>query len=195
MRSAQVQRKTKETDIRLELKLDGIGQAKVVSPLGFFNHMLETFAVHSGFDLNATMCGDIEVDQHHLVEDAGLVLGLALAEALDRRQGIMRAGFFAFPMDEAMAWAAVDLSGRPYCHWQWPGKGRKVAGFHTENLSEFFSAFCRGAGACLHLEVRYGRSEHHKVEALFKAFARALAEACRVDRRRRERVPSAKEVL
>ncbi len=194
-RTGAVHRTTQETDIRALLNLDGRGRYEVSTGIRFLDHMLELFARHGGFDLDLRARGDLDVDQHHTVEDTGLVLGEALRRALGTKRGINRAGYFIMPMDETLALAAIDLSGRPYFVMQGRVKARRVGDFQTELLEDFFQAFASAAGANLHLKIAYGRSSHHAVEALFKAFARALRYACSCDPRLKRQLPSTKGLL
>jgi len=194
-RRATIHRRTTETDIRASLNLDGRGRYQVTTGIRFLDHMLELFARHGGFDLNLEARGDLDVDQHHTVEDVGLVLGQTLREALGDKKGINRAGYFIMPMDETLALAAIDLSGRPYLVLHAPTKARTVGDLETELLEDFFQAFATAAGANVHLKVAYGRSSHHAVEALFKAFARALRYACSHDSRLKRQLPSTKGLL
>ncbi len=157
--------------------------------------MLELFARHGGFDLQLKASGDLDVDQHHTVEDIGIVLGQAVRQALGSKKGINRAGYFVMPMDETLALASIDLSGRPYLALKAPLRARFVGDLQTELLEDFFQAFASAAGANVHLKIAYGRSSHHQVEALFKAFARALRYACSRDRRLRRQLPSTKGLL
>ena len=193
MRTASVRRKTRETDVRLALNLDGRGKAEIETSLAFFKHMLETFARHAAVDLRMNLVGDDKVDAHHSVEDAGLVLGLALRKALGEARGIRRMGWALAPMDETLASAAVDLSGRPYLRWEPRFKGRRCGDLENDLFEDFFAALSVQLGAALHLRVEYGRSDHHKIEAVFKAFARALREACAEDERTAGISPSVKE--
>ncbi len=181
MRSAEIARKTGETDIRATLCLDG-GAYEISTGIGFFDHMLEAFAVHGGFGLEMTARGDLEVDCHHTVEDAGIVLGRAIAAALGDKKGVARFGSSLLPMDETLAECALDISGRPYFVWNAPEtlQTGSVGGFDCCMAEEFFRAVAMNAGITLHLGVRYGRNAHHIIEALFKAFARALAQASRI---------------
>lgn len=181
MRSAEIARKTGETDIRATLCLDG-GAYEISTGIGFFDHMLEAFAVHGGFGLEMTARGDLEVDCHHTVEDAGIVLGRAIAAALGDKKGVTRFGSSLLPMDETLAECALDISGRPYFVWNAPEtlQTGSVGGFDCCMAEEFFRAVAMNAGITLHLGVRYGRNAHHIIEALFKAFARALAQASRI---------------
>jgi imidazoleglycerol-phosphate dehydratase len=194
-RTATLHRKTAETDIKARLNLDGKGIYKISTGIRFLDHMLELFTRHGGFDLNLEAKGDLDVDQHHTVEDIGIVLGTLLREALGSKKGINRAGYFLMPMDETLAIAAVDLSGRPYLVLKAPLKVRNVGDLQTELLEDFFHGFTTTALANVHLKVAYGRSSHHAIEALFKAFARALRFACSHDRRLRTQLPSTKGML
>jgi imidazoleglycerol-phosphate dehydratase len=194
-RRAHIHRKTAETDIRVRLNLDGRGRYKVSTGIRFLDHMLELFARHGGFDLEVEARGDLEVDQHHTVEDIGLVLGQAFRQALGSKRGINRAGYFLMPMDEALAIAALDLSGRPYLVLEAPIRAKYVGDLQTELLEDFFHGFASSAAANLHLKLAYGRSSHHAVEALFKAWARALRYACSRDPRLKARLPSTKGLL
>jgi imidazoleglycerol-phosphate dehydratase len=188
-------RKTKETHISVQLNVDGTGKSEVHSEIGFLNHLLETFAKHGLFDISAEIKGDIKVDQHHTVEDVGIVLGNAFKEALHEKRGLKRAGFFMYPMDEALAMAAIDISGRPYLRMEATFKNKKVGDLATELLEDFFEGFAAALGATLHIRVYYGRSDHHKIEAISKAFGKALKEACELEKRLGNAVPSTKGVL
>ena len=194
-RTATVHRRTSETNIRLRLNLDGRGRYSVSTGIRFLDHMLELFARHGGFDLELRARGDLDVDQHHTVEDVGIVLGQAVRRALGSKKGINRAGYFIMPMDETLALAALDLSGRPYVVLRAPLKARRVGDLETELLEDFFQGFATSAGSNVHLKVAYGRSSHHAVEALFKAFARALRYACSRDARLKRQLPSTKGLL
>jgi len=195
MRKATVHRTTRETDIRVRLSLDGRGRAKISTGVRFFDHMLELVARHGAFDLEILARGDLDVDQHHTVEDCGLALGEAVARAAGSKRGILRAGYFLMPMDETLAAAAIDLSGRPQFVYRWKLRSRRVGDLQTELLEDFFQAFAQAAKANVHLRLFYGRSSHHQVEALFKAFARALRFALTRDRQLRGILPSTKEML
>jgi imidazoleglycerol-phosphate dehydratase len=195
MRKASVRRTTNETDIRLKLNLDGRGRAAISTGIRFFDHMLELVARHAALDLELTARGDLDVDQHHTVEDVGLVLGEAVRRALGSKRGILRAGYFLLPMDETLAAAAIDLSGRPCCVCRWKLRARRVGDLQTELLEDFFRAFAQTAGANVHLRLFYGRSSHHQVEALFKAFARALRFAATRDPQLKRILPSTKGLL
>ncbi len=195
MRSASLRRKTNETDIRLVLRLDGRGHYRVSSGIRFLDHMLELFARHGGFDLEFSASGDLDVDQHHTVEDAGIALGEAFTRALGDKRGILRAGYFLMPMDDTLGIAAVDFGGRSHAVVDTKVRARFVGDLQSELVHDFFEGFARGARANVHLKVMYGRSSHHKIEALFKAFARALRVACARDVRLRRMLPSTKGLL
>jgi imidazoleglycerol-phosphate dehydratase len=216
-RRAEIDRKTKETDIAVKLNIDGSGEARIDYPVGFMVHMLNTFARHGLFDLEIKATGDLEVDQHHLVEDTGIVLGQCFAKALGNKKGIRRNGSCLFPMDETLARAAVDISGRPYLVFDArlsgipltsatpprpsaPGSPAQAADapvsvFQTDTVEDFWQGFVSSAGIALHLDVLRGRSDHHKIEAIFKAAARALRDACELDGRAGDSVPSTKGSL
>ena len=176
-------RTTKETDITVTLNLDGTGKTEIDTGIGFFDHMLNGFARHGLFDLTVHAKGDLEVDSHHTIEDTGIVLGQAILEAIGDKAGIKRYGHFMLPMDETLALCAVDLSGRPYLVFDAPFKGEMVGGMDTQMAREFFYAVSYTAGMNLHLKVLYGENDHHMMEALFKAFAKALDAAVRMDPR------------
>ena len=195
MRRASVHRTTTETDIRLAINLDGRGRAKVSTGIRFLDHMLELVARHGALDLEISAKGDLDVDQHHTVEDLGIALGEAVRQALGSKRGILRAGYFLMPMDETLASAAIDFSGRAHCVCQWRFSARQVGDLQTELVEDFFRGFAQAAAANVHLRLVYGRSSHHQVEALFKAFARALRAACWRDRRMARLLPSTKGVL
>ena len=194
-RSATIHRKTNETDIRLKLNLDGRGKSRVATGIRFFDHMLDLVARHGAVDLEIAAKGDLDVDQHHTVEDVGIALGEAVLKALGSKRGILRAGYFLMPMDETLAAAAVDLSGRPYCVINAKISAKRVGDFQTELTEDFFQGFAQAARANVHLRVLYGRSSHHQVEAMFKAFARALRFAVSRDKRLRSVLPSTKGLL
>ena len=182
-RTAIVERNTKETKIRVTLELDGTGMGQIDTGIGFFDHMLEGFTRHGLFDLTAKCQGDIQVDSHHSIEDMGIVLGSAIREALGDKKGIVRYGSCMLPMDETLAMCAIDLSGRPYLVFDAPFKGAMVGTMDTQMAREFFYAVSYAAGMNLHLKVLYGENDHHMMEALFKAFAKALDAATRFDPR------------
>jgi imidazoleglycerol-phosphate dehydratase len=203
-RIAEIERKTKETEMFLRLNIDGKGEAKLNYPLGFMSHMLSTFARHGLFDIEGNAKGDLEVDQHHLVEDTGIVLGQCFAKALGEKRGIRRSGSCLFPMDECLARAAVDLSGRPFLYFDGQLTGSPLIStndngseykFQTDVIEDFWQAFVSAAGCNLHLEIIRGRSDHHKIEALFKAAARSLRSACEYDERAKDSIPSTKGIL
>ena len=195
MRTGQVHRETAETDIRIQLNVDGRGKYQVSTGIHFFDHMLQLFARHGGFDLKLRANGDLEVDQHHTVEDVGIVLGEAVTKALGSKRGILRAGYFLMPMDETLAASAVDLGGRPFCVVNAKIGSARIGDFQTELTEDFFQGFAQAARANVHLRVLYGRSSHHQVEAMFKAFARALRFAVARDKRLRRVLPSTKGLL
>jgi imidazoleglycerol-phosphate dehydratase len=194
-RTATIHRKTTETDIRLKLNLDGQGKSQVATGIRFFDHMLDLLARHGAFDLAINAKGDLDVDQHHTVEDVGIALGQAVLQALGNKKGILRAGYFLMPMDETLAAAAVDLGGRPYCVVKAKISTKLVGDFQTELVEDFFQGFSQSARANVHLRALYGRSSHHQVEAIFKAFARALRFAVSRDKRLRGVLPSTKGLL
>jgi imidazoleglycerol-phosphate dehydratase len=195
MRSATIRRTTKETDIRLTLAIDGRGRYAISTGIRFFDHMLELFAHHGAFDLKLKARGDLDVDQHHTVEDVGIVLGQAFDKALGSKRGILRAGYFVMPMDETLGLAAVDFCGRTTAVVNTTVRTRLVGDLQAELVPDFFEGFARGARAGVHARVLCGRSSHHKIESLFKAFARALRAACWRDRRLARLLPSTKGVL
>jgi imidazoleglycerol-phosphate dehydratase len=195
VRRAVITRKTTETQISLTLTLDGKGKYEVSTGIRFFDHMLELFTRHGGFDLRLQATGDLDVDQHHTVEDVGIALGEAVSMALGDRRGINRAGYFVMPMDETLGVAAIDLSGRIHAVTDLRLKVRRVGDLEADLVHDFFDGFAQGARANVHVKVLYGRSSHHQVEALFKAFARALRYACSKDKRLALVLPSTKELL
>jgi len=195
MRTAKLERVTKETEIRVRLNLDGRGKSHITTGVRFFDHMLEQVARHGGLDLSIEAHGDLDVDQHHTVEDVGIALGEAVKQALGTKRGILRAGYFLMPMDDCLAAAALDFSGRAYCVCTWKISAARVGDFQTELMEDFFRAFAQGAGANVHLRLMYGRSSHHQVEAIFKAFAKALRFAVTRDRQLRRVLPSTKGLL
>jgi imidazoleglycerol-phosphate dehydratase len=195
LRTATIHRKTNETDILLKLILDGRGKGRITTGIRFFDHMLDLVTRHGAFDLDLNARGDLHVDQHHTVEDVGISLGEAVQKALGSKRGILRAGYFLMPMDETLAAAAVDLGGRPYCVVKAKIAAKRVGDFQVELLEDFFQGFSQAARANVHLRVLYGRSSHHQVEALFKAFARALRFAVARDKRLRQVLPSTKGLL
>lgn len=194
-RVSTIKRHTKETQIDLRVNLDGRGKADISTGIRFFDHMLDLVARHGAFDLKITAKGDLDVDQHHTVEDVGIALGEAVNAAVGNKRGILRAGYFLMPMDETLAAAAVDLSGRAFCVIKGHFSAKQVGDFQTELLEDFFQGFAFSARANVHLRVLYGRSSHHQIEAVFKAFARALRFAVSRDKRLRNMLPSTKELL
>jgi imidazoleglycerol-phosphate dehydratase len=195
VRSAVIDRKTSETRIRVRLSLDGKGRYDVRTGIRFLDHMLELVARHGAFDLSIRAKGDLDVDQHHTVEDLGIALGEAVSAALGSRRGINRAGYFVMPMDETLGVAAIDLGGRAHAVVDIRLRSRLVGDLQSELIHDFFEGFALGARANVHLKVLYGRSSHHQVEAIFKAFGRALRVACARDRRLAKMLPSTKGLL
>jgi len=195
MRKAKIKRDTTETKITMAINIDGSGKSKIASPVGFLTHMLESFAKHGIFDLEANIHGDMHVDAHHTVEDAGIVLGEAFKKALGDKRGIQRAGFWMYPMDEALATVALDLSGRPFLVWEMDFSTPAIGDFPTELFEDFFLGFVNALGANVHVKVHYGRSDHHKIEAVFKALAKSLKMACEIEPRIKSEIPSTKGKL
>jgi imidazoleglycerol-phosphate dehydratase len=194
-RVGTIERNTNETKIALRLNVDGMGTYQVSTGIRFFDHMLESFAKHGGFDLELKCVGDLDVDQHHTVEDVGIALGEAFEMALGDKRGILRAGYFVMTMDETLAVCAVDMSGRVACVVDDQIDTHVVGDLVTELVPDFFDGFARGAKANVHVKTMYGRNNHHKIEAIFKAFARAMRGACSKDERMRELLPSTKGLL
>jgi imidazoleglycerol-phosphate dehydratase len=196
LRRGRIDRQTTETQIQLTLDLDGKGTYTVSTGIRFFDHMLELFARHGGFDLNLKATGDLDVDAHHTVEDVGIALGEAVLQAVGNKKGINRAGYFLMPMDETLAVAAIDLSGRPFPVVDLKHiRATKVGDLPVELVQDFFEGFANAARANVHVKVLYGRSSHHQIEAVFKAFARALRVACAKDKRLAKMLPSTKGLL
>ena len=195
MRKATLDRSTKETSIRLRLTIEGRGRYKISTGIRFFDHMLELFAHHGAFDLDMSATGDLDVDQHHTVEDVGIALGQAFGQALGNKRGILRAGYFVMPMDETLGVAAVDFSGRATAVVDTKVRVRLVGDLQSELVDDFFDGFARGAQANVHARILYGRSNHHKIESLFKAFARAVRAACWRDKQMKRLLPSTKGLL
>ncbi len=195
MRRSVVDRKTTETHVKVALTLEGRGRYRVRTGIRFLDHMLELAARHGAFDLAIDATGDLDVDQHHTVEDTGIALGEALSRALGTRRGINRAGYFVMPMDESLAVAAIDLGGRAHVVVDHGVRASRVGDLQTELVHDFFEGFAQSARANVHLKVLYGRSSHHRIEALFKAFGRALRVACEKDRRMLRKLPSTKGML
>ena len=194
-RRATIKRKTSETSIELSLVIDGKGRYEISTGIGFFNHMLELFSRHGAFDVRLLATGDLHVDQHHTVEDVGIALGEAFTQALGSKRGILRAGYFVMPMDETLGLAAVDFSGRAATVVDTKVNVRHVGDLEAELVTDFFEGFARGANANVHAKVLYGRSNHHKLESLFKAFARALRFACSRDKQLGRLLPTTKGLL
>jgi len=195
MRTSIIKRITKETSISIKLNIDGKGNYDIKTPIGFFTHMLEAFTKHGLFNIALNAKGDLEVDQHHSIEDIGITLGQAFKRALGDKKGINRAGYFIYPMDESLAIAALDLSGRPYLKFNAKFRRRFCGELDTDLLEDFFYGFSAGLGANIALKVEYGRSGHHKIEALFKAFAKAMKTACSKDKRAAKELPSTKGLI
>lgn len=204
MRTAKIERTTGETQISLELNLDGSGKCSIENPIGFFDHMLNSFCKHGMFDLEGSLSGDLQVDQHHLIEDTGIALGMAFAKALGDCAGIYRSGSFLYPMDESLLRAAVDFGGRPFlvCNAELTGiplvsinQDGKEASFQTDCFEDFWQGFVQNAKCNLHLDTLRGRSDHHKMEGIFKAAARAIRQAVEIDPRRNGAIPSTKGVI
>jgi imidazoleglycerol-phosphate dehydratase len=195
VRRAVIDRQTTETQIRLALTIEGRGRYQVSTGIRFLDHMLELFARHGAFDLSVAATGDLDVDQHHTVEDVGIALGEAVSKALGDRRGINRAGYFLMPMDETLGLAAIDLGGRPHAAVDLKLRVKRVGDLQAELLHDFFEGFATGARANVHVKVLYGRSSHHHVEAVFKAFARALRVACSKDRQLARALPSTKGLI
>ncbi len=195
MRRGVIERRTTETEIRLALTIEGRGRYSVATGIRFLDHMLELFARHGAFDLAITAMGDLDVDQHHTVEDVGIALGEAVSKALGDRRGINRAGYFLMPMDETLGLAAIDLGGRPHAAIDLKLRVKRVGDLQAELVHDFFEGFAIGARANVHVKVLYGRSSHHHIEAVFKAFARALRVACSKDRQLARALPSTKGLI
>jgi len=195
MRTAKIERNTRETQIRGSLKIEGKGRYTISTGVRFLDHMLELFTKHGGFDMEIHATGDLDVDQHHTVEDVGIVIGQLFSEALGDRKGINRAGYYVVPMDETLSVVAVDLGGRPYLVYEDKVKTRLVGDLQSELLEDFFHGFTTHSGANLHAKILYGRSNHHKIEAIFKCWARAMKFACSKDARLKDQLPSTKGLL
>ena len=191
-RISQINRKTNETNTILDIDLDGEGISNIQTNIGFFNHMIDLLAFHSNININLNADGDIDVCDHHLIEDVGIALGKCMNEALGERRGIKRYGTFVLPMDEALVMVSVDISGRSYLHFEGEFKRENIGDFSTEMVKEFFRAVAFNAGITLHIRVLYGENDHHKIEGIFKAFGRALKEAITIEG---NSIPSSKGVL
>ena len=194
-RKALIHRKTNETDIRMELTLDGTGKSRISTPILFLNHMLENFTKHGGFDLVIKAKGDVKVDQHHTVEDLGIVLGEAFKKALGNKRGLNRAGYFVFPMDEVLSVVAVDISGRSYLNFDVNFVKEKIGDLETDLIKEFFLGFSRTLQATTHVRMLYGENDHHKVESIFKGFSKAMKMACQKDIKNGNDIPSTKGII
>ena len=194
-RTAKIQRKTKETCISIKLNIDGKGKYKISTPIGFFTHLIESFAKHGLFDIEMNVKGDVESDQHHTIEDAGIALGEAFKKGLGNKKGINRAGYFILPMDDALAVAAVDIGGRPYLKLNAKLKRRFCGSLDTDVVEDFFYGFSIGLRANISLQSEEGRSDHHKLESMFKAFAKAMKMACSKDKRMLKEIPSTKGLI
>ena len=195
LRKTFFQRKTKETDIKIELNIDGKGKTNISTPIPFLSHLLDNLARHGLFDLKIKAKGDIEIDQHHTVEDIGIVLGEAFKKALGDKKGINRAGYFVFPLDEALSVVAVDISGRAYLNFDCKFKKNKIGDLESDLIKEFFLGLVRHLEATLHIRVLYGENDHHKAESIFKAFGKAMKTACSKDKKMLKELPSTKEII
>ncbi len=194
-RKSTVERKTRETNIQISVNLDGSGKYNIKTPISFFTHMLESFSKHGLFDINAKINGDIEIDQHHTIEDTGIALGNAFKKSLGSIKGINRSGFFAFPMDDALSLVAVDISGRPYVSFNAKFKRRTCGDLDTDLVQHFFESFASGLGANITVNVAQGRLDHHMIESLFKAFAKAMKMAVSKDPKAKNMIPSTKGLI
>lgn len=195
VRKTSFQRKTKETDIKIELNINGKGRTDISTPIPFLSHLLNNFAKHGLFDLKLKATGDIEIDQHHTVEDIGIALGEAFKKALGDKKGINRAGYFVFPLDEALSVVAVDISGRAYLNFDCKFKKEKIGNLESDLIKEFFWGFARHLEATLHIRALYGENEHHKAESIFKAFGKAMKMACSKEKRILKELPSTKGLI
>lgn len=191
-RKSIIKRDTNETKVAIELNIDGTGKREIDTPVGFLNHMLDLFAKHGLFDLEIKAQGDTYIDEHHTVEDIGIVLGEAFAKALGDKKGINRYGFFILPMDEALATVAIDFAGRYSFRFECPFVREKVGDLSTELIKHFWDAFAQNAKVNLYIKVENGENEHHKIEAIFKAIARSIRMACEIDKRMKDQIPSTK---
>lgn len=194
-RKAVIKRKTNETDIEISLNIDGVAKRQIDTPVGFLNHMLDLFAKHGLFDLKVKATGDTYIDEHHTIEDIGITLGEAFAKALGNKKGINRYGFFILPMDDVLATVAIDFAGRYSFRFECPFLREKVGDLPTELVSHFWNAFAQNAKVNLFIKVEYGENEHHKIEAIFKATARAIRMACELDKRAINQIPSTKGAI
>ena len=194
-RKTSFQRKTKETDIKIELNIDGKGKTKISSPTPFFNHLLDNFAKHGSFDLKIKAIGDTKIDQHHIIEDIGICLGEAFEKALRNKKGINRAGYFVFPLDESLSVVAIDVSGRASLNFNCKFRKQKINELSCNLTKEFFWGFVRHLKATLHIRILYGENDHHKAESMFKAFGKAMKMACSKDKRLLKELPSTKGLI
>lgn len=194
-RLSKIKRETKETEIFISLNIDGSGKSQISTGIGFFDHMLESFAKHGLFDIKLSCKGDLHVDQHHTVEDVGIALGQSFEKALGKKLGIQRTGYFVFPMDEALAVVSVDLSGRAFLQFDCNFTRQFVGEFDTDILEDFFDGFAKNGKANVVVRMPFGRSDHHKIEAVFKAFGKAMKQACSIDKRAKDKIPSTKGIL
>lgn len=195
IRKVSHRRKTRETDIKIDLRIEGSGRGNIKTPIPFFSHLLDNFARHGAFDLKMRVKGDVEVDQHHTVEDTGIALGEAFGKALGDKRGINRAGYFVFPMDEALSAVAVDICNRAYLRYQVQFKKEKIGDLESDLLKHFFESFTRALHATLHIRLLSGEFEHHKAESMFKAFGKAMKMACSQDKNLLKEIPSTKGKL
>lgn len=195
LRKALIHRKTKETDIKVDLNIDGKGNCKISTPFSFLNHMLENFAKHGLFDLKIIAKGDTEVDQHHTVEDVGICLGEAFKKALDGKRGVNRAGYFVFPMDEALSVVAIDISGRCFLNFDVTFSKERIGDLDIDLIKEFFLGFSRALEVTTHIRMLYGENDHHKIESIFKGFAKAMKTACSRDAKNSNNIPSTKGII
>lgn len=194
-RKTSLKRKTKETDIKIELNIDGKGKTDVSTPIPFLNHLLDNFGKHGLFDLKIKAKGDIEIDQHHIVEDIGICIGEAFKKALGDKKGINRAGYFIFPLDEALSVVSLDVSGRAFLNFDCKFKRQKIGDLESDLIKEFFWGFVRHLEATLHIRALYGENDHHKAESIFKAFGKAMKAACSKDKRILKELPSTKGLI
>jgi len=194
-RKTKIHRKTKETNIKVELNIEGKGKNRISTPIPFFTHLLENFSKHGLFDLKIRAKGDLEIDQHHTVEDVGIALGEAFKKALGSKKGINRAGFFAFPMDEALSIVAVDISGRAFVNFDVKFSKEKIGDLESDTVTEFFWGFARALEVTIHMRLPYGENDHHKSEAIFKAFGKAMKMACSKEKRILKELPTTKGIL
>ena len=194
-RKVSLKRKTKETDIKIELNIDGKGKTDISTPIPFLNHLLDNFGKHGLFNLKLRAKGDIEIDRHHTVEDIGICLGEAFKKALGNKKGINRAGYFVFPLDEALSVVSLDISGRAFLNFDCKFKRQKIGDLDSDLIKEFFWGFVRHLEATLHIRVLYGENDHHKAESIFKAFGKAMKMACSKDKRILKELPSTKGLL